>query len=109
MTDYVWTEGVTNHFVTRAVQRMGCTAEEAREIGQFLIRAIEREQWDAVSFIGRVNGDGHRIFRFKWKPLGRYWYALINTETMTCITVLKPGFEVQRQGKGRLKLREVDI
>ena len=106
MKDTVWTPGVSNHFVSRAVERMGCTEDEAREIGQNLIWAIQNERWDVVEFIGRVSRDGNRVFRFRWAPTGRRWYALINTKDLVCITVLTPGFQVRREGKGRLTLKE---
>lgn len=109
MTDSVWTPGVTNHFVTRAVERIGCTEDEAREIGQGLAWAIERERWDLVRFVSRVNREGQRIFRFRHAPTKRHWYALVNTDTMTCITILHPGFDVRRQGKSKIRLREEDL
>ena len=90
-------------------ETVGCTEYQAREIGQGLVWAIEQERWDIVEFVSRVNRDGHRIFRFRHAPTKRFWYALVNTDTMVCITILRPGFQVRRQGRSKLKLEEEDL
>lgn len=101
--------GVTNHFVSRAVERLGCTEDEARELGAWLLWAVQTERDDLVEFVSRVNRDGHRIFRFRHALTKRHGYAIVNTDTMVCITILRPGFQVPRQGKGRLTLKEEDV
>ena len=109
MARHVWTPGVTKHFVSRAVERLGCSEDEARELGQGLIWAIKEERWDLVRLVGRVNRAGHRVFKFRHAPTKRYRYALVNTAQMVCITILRPGRDVRRQGKSRLNLKEDDL
>lgn len=94
--------GVTDHFVRRAIERVRCNAKEAVELGKDLLDAIAKGRPD-VEFVARVNTEGHRLFRFKTSD-GRGFYALINTETKTCITVLSPGFRVPRQRGNSIKL-----
>lgn len=96
--------GVTYHFVNRAVERIGCTAEDAVTIGAHITSGIKEQRPD-VKYIGRVNRDGHRLFRFH-VPDGRTFFALVNTETMTCITILPPGFRVPREKGDSIKLKE---
>lgn len=109
MARHGWTPGVTNHFIARAVERMGCSEAEAREIGQGLVWAIQNERWDLVEFVSRVSRDGNRIFRFRHAPTRRRWYALVNTADMVCVTVLSPNFVVKREGKAKLTLKEEDL
>lgn len=101
--------GVTNHFVERAMERIGCSEDEARLIGQGLIWAVRNERSDIARFVARVNRSGNRLFLFKHAPTRRVWYALIDTETLSCITVMPPGYTVPRQGKTRLRLKEMDL
>lgn len=63
---------------------------------------------DLVEYVGRVSRDGKRLFRFR-VPDGRYFYALVSTAHGRCVTVLPPGYRVQREGKGVTELRESDI
>lgn len=100
---------VSWHFIQRAMERIGCPESEAEIIGQGLIWAIENERWDLVEFVARVARDGRRVFRFRHAGTGRFWYALIDTRAMKCITVLQPGFRVPREGKKSVILKETDL
>jgi hypothetical protein len=100
--------GATNHFVQRAMERVGCSAEEANILADNLILAIQTGRDDVAEFVSRVDTQGCRLFRFRSAD-GRDFFALVNTNGMACITVLPAGFTVPRQGKGRLKLRERDL
>lgn len=101
--------GVSWHFVQRAVERLGCPESEAESIGHDLIWALENERWDIIQFVARVARDGRRVFRFQHAATGRFWYALIDTQTLRCITVLRPGFRVPREGKKSITLKEIDL
>jgi hypothetical protein len=103
----VWTPGVTNHFVRRAVERVRCTATEAKELGLWILDAIDKGDPE-VPFVARVSTDGCRLFRFHARG-GQTFFALVNTEVRTCVTVMPAGFEVGRQGRGTLKLRRADL
>lgn len=98
----------TAHFLQRAAERMGYRAAQARELADGLVWAIEQERDDVAEFVSRVNRDGLRLFRFRAVD-ARLYYALVNTDTMTCISIMPPGFTVPRQGKSRLKLKDADI
>lgn len=98
----------TSHFVRRAVERIGCTVEEATALAEGLVSAIGTGRDDIATFVSRVDRTGCRLFRFRSAD-GRDFFALVNTNDMACITVLPAGFTVPRQGKGRLKLRERDL
>ena len=92
----------------RAVERIGCTVEEATALAEGLVAAIGTGRDDIATFVSRVDRTGCRLFRFRSAD-GRDFFALVNTNDMACITVLPAGFTVPRQGKGRLKLRERDL
>lgn len=109
MTETVQARGVTQHFVHRAVERMGCTPDEAVHIGQGILWALQNERWDLIEFVCRVSRDGMRVFRFRYTPTGRSWFAMVDTRRAVCVTVLPSGFVIPRQGKHRLKLKEEDL
>lgn len=98
----------TNHFVRRAVERIGCNVEEATALAEGLVAAIRAGRDDIATFVSRVDRTGCRLFRFQSAD-GRSFFAMVNTDDMACVTVLPAGFTVPRQGKGRLKLRERDL
>jgi hypothetical protein len=105
--DHGYTPGVTKHFVRRAMERMRCTANDARDLGVWLLDSIDKCSPDVV-FVARVSVDGYRLFRFRAQT-GETFYALINTEDRVCVTVMPAGFEVGRQGRGAIRLRRMDI
>lgn len=109
MKDHVERSGVTAHFIARAVERMGCSRSHAEFLGRGILWAIENERWDLVQFVARASRDGRRIFRFRCTQTSRVWYALVNTKQKTCITILRPGFETGREGKSKIKLKEMDL
>jgi hypothetical protein len=92
----------SDHFVMRVQERMGPQVN-AHALARYLTACILSEDRDAVQFVSRISDDGRRLFRFQTRDK-RTFYAMVNTDTMTCITVLPPDFEVARQGKPRLKL-----
>jgi hypothetical protein len=96
----------TLHFIERVRQRIG-PQHDAIAISRTIIEGIRLERPDMAEFVARVSRDGKRIFRFRVPDKGVF-YALVDTANMTCVTVLPPGFAVNRQGKSRLKLKEID-
>lgn len=97
----------TKHFILRAQERMGVAPEQALELARSVIWAVRNDRRDMVEFIARVNRKGCRIFRFEAAP-GRFFYALVDTDAMCCVTVLPPGFRVNREGKQAVRLKETD-
>ena len=50
-----------------------------------------------------MNRTGKRIYRFRLQD-GRSFYALVNTSDMVAISVMEPGFRVNREGRRSLEL-----
>lgn len=88
---------------------MGCTTAEARLIGADVLWAISCERRDKVEFVARVSRDGKRVFRFRHAGTGKFWYALVNTQDMTCVTLLPPHYIVGREGKSEIQLKDIDL
>lgn len=97
----------TWHFVRRVEERVGRDVDPA-VLARSIIWAIGQARDDLVQFVCRTDKKGLRLFRFRIPKIGTF-YALVNTEDMTCITVMPPGFVVGRQGKDHLKLRSDEI
>lgn len=108
MAEFLPRGGATNHFIARAVERIGCSETEARDIAEDILWSIQQERWDRVKFIARVSRDGCRIFRFYRLGSQRPWYALVDTVEMNCVTVLPAGFKVSLQGKPTITLKGDD-
>ena len=98
---------ISQHFIARARERIGPQVDPV-QTGLSILQAIRHERNDLVTFVARVNRKGLRIFRFRVED-GRWFYALVDTEHMTLVTVMPPGFRTPRQGKGFVRLKEVDI
>lgn len=96
--------GVTQHFIARAVERIGCTERQARGLGRYLLWAVKNERFDKVEYIARLNREGLRLYRFRWPPTKGVFYVAVNTKHGRCVTVLPPGFRLTRQGKASLYL-----
>lgn len=94
------------HFARRVRERIGASPDP-RHLADGIIWAIENHRTDLVQFVSRTDKKGLRLFRFRVPPRGRVYYALVDTETMTCITVMPPGFAVGRQGKTHLELKDI--
>jgi hypothetical protein len=99
---------VTDHFVQRAMQRVGCDADAARAWGEDIARSVQFGDSDSLQFVTRVDKKGCRLFRARFTDK-RAFYVLVDTEESCCITVLPPGFMVGRQGKAPMKLKEIDL
>ena len=85
---------VTDHFKERVNQRIGDV--DPVELAERLFWAIENDRRDVARFLGRQNfNKGRRVFEFK-TPDGRTFGAVLNTRTMTAITVVCEGYEVRR-------------
>jgi hypothetical protein len=97
---------VTGHFIARVRERMGPEVDPVG-LGGFLLRAIRRED-PSVVFVSRVNRSGLRIFRFTGR-CGRTFYALVDTDDMSCVTVMPPGFTVPRHGRAALNLEDLNV
>ena len=82
--------------------------KRATTLGEGLLWAFRNERHDLLEFIARVNRRGLRIFRFRVAEDGRYFYVLIDTDTVTLVTVMPPGFKTPREGGGKIALREMD-
>lgn len=97
----------TVHFQQRVRERIGHNVD-AYKLARELILGIENRDTDFVRFVGRASKCGRRIFWFKLPNRGAY-YALIDTSSMTCLTVLPPGFTVNLAGKAAITLKDTDI
>lgn len=97
----------TIHFQRRVRERIGANVD-AHKLARELILGIENRDTDFVNFVGRASRCGRRVFRFRLPNRGTH-YALIDTTSMTCITVLAPGFSVSLEGKGKIILEDKDL
>lgn len=97
----------TVHFRQRVAERIGPSID-AYKLARELILGIENRDTDFVRFVGRASKCGRRIFSFRVPNRGTH-YALIDTTSMTCITVLAPGFTVSMAGKGSIVLEDKDL
>lgn len=97
----------TTHFAKRVAERIGPEVNAA-QLAFGIVSDIRDERGDLVEFVARVNKQGLRLFRFR-VPCRGVFYALVDTSSMVCVTVLPPGFTVPCQGKGRIKLKETDL
>ena len=98
----------SEHFAARVRDRIGDSVD-AVHLAEGIIWAIQNARTDTVRFVCRTNRRGMRLFRFRAVPGGRYFYALVNTEAMVCVTVLPSGFQVGRQGKKPLELKDYQL
>jgi hypothetical protein len=96
----------TVHFARRVRERIGA-ATDPHDLAKSMIWAIENARTDLVQFVCRTDKQGLRVFRFCVPETTRTFFALVDTNTMTCITVLPPGFLVGRQGKSHLELKDI--
>ena len=97
----------TNHFRSRVAERIGSDVD-ADDLAAFLTHEIARGDSDKVVFVARLSRDGKRLFRFRLVR-GGLFYALVDTNSMRCITVMPPGFRPTRQGGDSIYLKETDI
>lgn len=90
----------TDHWSRRVAERCGpdvCPAQLARGI----TLAIEQGRTDLVEFVSRVSRTGKRLFRFRLRD-GRVFFALIDTDAGTLVTVLPTGYVATRQDRPAL-------
>ena len=97
----------TVHFQQRVRERIGYNVDPYK-LARELVLGIENRDTDFVRFVGRASKCGRRVFWFKLPNRGAY-YALIDTSSMTCLTVLPPGFTVNMAGKRTIELRDTDV
>ena len=97
----------TVHFQQRVRERIGYNVDPYK-LARELVLGIENHDTDFVRFVGRASKCGRRVFWFKLPNRGAY-YALIDTSSMTCLTVLPPGFTVNLAGKSTITLKDTDI
>ncbi|MBB95598.1 MAG: hypothetical protein CML68_13535 [Rhodobacteraceae bacterium] len=94
---------MTEHWKHRVTERIGCV--DPKTLWDAVQWAVANDRDDLAEFVCRVSKTGRRLFRIKVPP-GRVFFVLINTDTMTPITVMPPGFRVNRQGKRAMVLRD---
>lgn len=97
---------ISSHFIQRVRERIGehvCPIT----LGDWLLHNLRNERQDVLKFVGRVNRRGLRIFRFRVED-GRHFYALIDTESTTLVTVMPPGFKPLVEGGGCIKLKDIE-
>jgi len=97
----------TVHFQQRVRERIGYNVDPYK-LARELVLGIENRDTDFVRFVGRASKCGRRVFWFRLPNRGAY-YALIDTSSMTCLTVLPPGFTVNMAGKRTIELRDTDV
>ena len=92
---------LTAHFIKRVRERVG------RDVDAVLLARHILDGLDTgdTEFMCRVSRRGLRCFRFRSFD-GRLFYALIDTDTNDCVTVLPPGFLLGRHGKTPLDLKD---
>lgn len=98
----------TAHWIQRVQERVENPPDPV-VLARGIIWAIQAERHDLVEFVARTNRNGQRLFRFRVPSSGKMYYALVDTEKMVCVTVLKPGMAAGRIGKGPLKLTGDDL
>jgi len=83
------TYAVTTHFRVRVAERIGATVN-ADILARALSVAIDDPADARAAFLRKVQKNGLRLFQFY---LGEYgvFYALVNSNARTFVTVLKPG------------------
>jgi hypothetical protein len=75
------------HFFQRVHERIGRV--NSRVLLKDIFRAIKEGRTDYVRFYGRCDRDGARLFEFRVRD-GRTFFAMLNLDTGTAITVLTP-------------------
>lgn len=91
---------MTKHFRERVAERIGPDVD-ADQLAELLFLAIDTGRDDLVQFVTRISKDGRRLFKFRVLD-GRVFFALLNTNERTAITVLRPDLPVSRVGKPSL-------
>ena len=92
---------LTAHFIKRVRERVGKDVD-AVLLARHILDGLDTGD---TEFMCRVSRRGLRCFRFRSFD-GRLFYALIDTDTNDCVTVLPPGFLLGRHGKGPLALKD---
>ena len=94
---------VTTHWMQRVRERIGphvCPFETWAAIRW----AIDAGRTDLVEYVGRLNRDGRRVWKFR-TPDGRYWFCIVDTEKWRPITVYEDGWLLRQKGKPPRVLR----
>lgn len=93
---------MSKHFVQRVRQRIGPHVDPLAVMG-YLRDGLQRGDPD-IEFVTRISKSGLRLFRFTCPGDGRDFYVVVETPHMHLITVMPPGFTVNRIGKAPLQL-----
>jgi hypothetical protein len=104
-TDNLEMSGAYAHFARRARERLGA-GFNPKSLYMGIIWAIENERSDLVRFVSRVNRTGRRIFEFVPAGSGESFYVLVDTATMTPLTILSDEMEIGREGRSSFVGRE---
>ena len=93
---------LTTHFKERVRSRIGPHVDVAA-LGRHIIDGIDTGD---SAYVGRINRDGVRCFRFQVPEDERVFYALVDTTRMQLITVLPAGWRINRQNAASMVLRD---
>ena len=93
---------MTGHFAQRVQEHIGNV--DPYILWEGLRAAIDQGRTDYVKFCFREDRSGKRVFQFRLQD-GRDFWALVNTNESTPITVFPKGYEIGRQGKEKVKLQ----
>lgn len=95
---------LTDHFKLRVRERVGAHVN-AFSLAHHVLEGLD--SGDTV-YIGRVNRNGMRCFRFLDFDQ-RTFYVLIDTEKNALVTVLPPGFTLGKQNGSSITLQDSDL
>lgn len=92
---------ITHHFRVRCVERLGPQVSPD-DLAALIAGALAEGREDVVRFACKT-GRGRRVYRCQLEGRGDV-YALVESDHSTLLTVMLPGFAVQRPGKRKRKL-----
>ena len=90
--------GAYAHFAMRVRERLGKSVNP-NILFRGIIWAIENERSDLVRFVSRVDRTGRRIFEFLPTGSKEPYYVVVDTETMTPVTIMSGEMEIYRKGR----------
>lgn len=95
------TARVLPHFRQRVAERLGPDVD-ALHLAAEIARAVLTRDYERASYVGRGDTPGTACYRIRL-PDGRLGYPIVCRATGTPITILMPGFLLDRPGKRRPK------
>lgn len=94
---------MTDHFIARAVERIGITPAEAATLAEELRAAILSVDVRFVTPFCRYRR-GRTVWRFR---AGDHWFYAVATANGALLTVLPPGVEIRRAAISKRRKRKL--